>query len=83
MVLIIVVPLSFIIGDVSGHGLSAGLIMMIGLFDEIESHLYDENLYVNKGDIILIYYDGITETWKKEVLREREPLNTICMGKII
>ncbi|MCP4131101.1 MAG: AAA family ATPase [bacterium] len=48
--------------------------MWIGLFDDIQERLTDDCLFLNPGDTMLVYTDGITEAWKKgSVKDQRDP----------
>jgi len=47
----------------------------IGLVDEIDDLLLDNNLSIEVNDIILLYTDGITEAWAKDTkVGERFPI---------
>jgi len=38
----------------------------LGMFDEVGDKLKVENLQLNKGDVAVIYSDGVPENWKNE-----------------
>jgi serine phosphatase RsbU (regulator of sigma subunit) len=40
----------------------------IGIFEDIKKKLYDETLTLDPGDIMMLYTDGITEAWDKNVV---------------
>jgi predicted ATPase/serine phosphatase RsbU (regulator of sigma subunit)/tRNA A-37 threonylcarbamoyl transferase component Bud32 len=51
--------------------------MWIGIFEEINGKVYDETLTLEHGDVMMLFTDGITEAWKKNVTgrRRREEEN--------
>ncbi|KPA17494.1 multi-sensor signal transduction multi-kinase [Candidatus Magnetomorum sp. HK-1] len=57
--------------------------MWIGIDDNIESMLEDEELFLNHGDVLLLYTDGITESWKDgenedELFGEKRLIDIFC-----
>jgi serine phosphatase RsbU (regulator of sigma subunit) len=45
--------------------------MWIGLLDDIHDMVSDDNLRLGEGDVMLLYTDGITESWRKGSVRNR------------
>ena len=41
--------------------------MWIGIFDDIEEMVKDHILVLERGDVMLLYTDGITEAWEKGI----------------
>jgi serine phosphatase RsbU (regulator of sigma subunit) len=39
----------------------------IGIFQEISGKVYDETLKLEPGDVMMLFTDGITEAWQKNV----------------
>jgi predicted ATPase/serine phosphatase RsbU (regulator of sigma subunit) len=55
--------------------------MWIGIFEEINGKVYDETLMLDPGDVLMLFTDGITEAWKKEVTGNRRRADENMLGE--
>lgn len=53
----------------------------IGLMDNIDSMVYDSSLKLNPGDTMLLYTDGITESWKSGTKKEKRTIRNDMFGE--
>ena len=55
--------------------------MWIGIFEEINGKVYDETLTLDRGDVMMLFTDGITESWKKDVTGKRRRIEENMFGE--
>jgi predicted ATPase/serine phosphatase RsbU (regulator of sigma subunit)/tRNA A-37 threonylcarbamoyl transferase component Bud32 len=55
--------------------------MWIGIFEEINGKVYDETLTLNIGDVMMLFTDGITEAWKKDVTGKKRRADENMFGE--
>ncbi|MCP4132037.1 MAG: AAA family ATPase [bacterium] len=54
--------------------------MWMGMFDAVQENLTDERLFLNTGDAMLVYTDGITEAWRKGSIKDKREASTDMFG---
>jgi serine phosphatase RsbU (regulator of sigma subunit) len=55
--------------------------MWIGIFEEINEKFYDETLTLNTGDVMMLFTDGITEAWNKDVTGKKRRADENMFGE--
>jgi len=55
--------------------------MWIGIVENIEGMIKDNDFIINKGDTMLLFTDGITEAWKKGSTQDKRSFNIDMFGE--